>query len=156
MYALDSRIGEFLTPDGMSGRRERDRGRESYTVGPAGPKLDIKALEKILGKEKKLAKGIHEELYLIADRADVDMMVGFGNGSLRRLEADPEILVQTSPFARAVVLPHVDRSAVPALHLSADARVRRSTGALHVHLTAPARVFSFPPVPYITEWNSAM
>jgi hypothetical protein len=81
VYALDSRIGEFLTPDGMSGRRERDRGRESYTVGPAGQKLDIKALEKILGKEKKLAEGIHEELSPIADRADVDMMVGFGNGS---------------------------------------------------------------------------
>jgi hypothetical protein len=81
VYALDSRIGEFLTPDGMSGRRERDRGRESYTVGPAGQKLDIKALEKILGKEKKLAEGIHEELSPIADRADVDMMVGFGNGT---------------------------------------------------------------------------
>jgi hypothetical protein len=81
VYALDSRIAEFLTPDGLSGRRERDRGRESYTVGPAGQKLDIKALEKILGKEKKLAEGIHEELMPIADRADVDMMVGFGNGS---------------------------------------------------------------------------
>jgi hypothetical protein len=81
VYALDSRIAEFLTPEGMSGRRERDRGRESYTIGPAGQKLDIKSLEKILGKEKRLAEGIHEELSPIADRADVDMMVGFGSGS---------------------------------------------------------------------------
>lgn len=81
VFALDSRLAEFLTPEGMTGRRERDKGRESYTISGTIQKLDIKMLEKILGKEKKLAEGIHEELKAIADRADIDSMVSFGSGS---------------------------------------------------------------------------
>jgi hypothetical protein len=81
VHALDGRIAQFLTPDGMTARRERDRGRASFTVPAQSSKLDLKMLEKILAKEKKIAETIHADLAPHADRAEVEMMVSLGSGS---------------------------------------------------------------------------
>jgi hypothetical protein len=81
VFALDWRVAEVMASESPSARREREKGRESYTVGAHSAKLDIKALEKILNKEKKLAESIHDELQPLADRADIDMIVNLGSGS---------------------------------------------------------------------------
>ena len=44
-------------------------------------RLDIKMLERILQKEKKIAESVHQTLEAIADRSDIDMMVGLTSGS---------------------------------------------------------------------------
>jgi len=78
---LDSLIAQIVGTDVQSFGRDRSRERASYTSSATGKKFDIKVLERILQREKKLAESIHEELSAVADRADVDSMVGLGSGS---------------------------------------------------------------------------
>lgn len=81
--ALDARMAQvFGTETPSSGhRREREVKRASYSSIPPAKKLDIKTLERILNKEKKLAESIHEELQTYANRTEIEMIVGLGSGS---------------------------------------------------------------------------
>ncbi len=78
---LDSTIARIVGTEVQSIGRDRTRDRASYTSSPQGKKFDIKVLERILQREKKLAESIHEALSAVADRSDVDTMIGLGSGS---------------------------------------------------------------------------
>lgn len=78
---LDSTIARIVGTDVQSIGRERTRDRASYISSPHGKKFDVKVLERILQREKKLAESIHEELSTVSQRSDIDTMVGLGSGS---------------------------------------------------------------------------
>lgn len=79
---LDARFAQIIGGETSPTGRERERERRSTLQAPtSSSKLDIKMLERILGREKKLAEAIHDELKKIADRSDVTMIVGFSSGT---------------------------------------------------------------------------
>ena len=80
VYALDGRIARFARPEGLTARREDEKKRESYDVPTHVGKFDIKTLERILSKEKKIAESIHEEMQKVAERSDIDVMIGIESG----------------------------------------------------------------------------
>lgn len=79
-YVLDQRIQHVLPAESSSGRptrQEPERGRSS-----ASPKrIDIKTLEKILLREKKLAEAILHDLRGVAESHEVEYRIGLGGGS---------------------------------------------------------------------------
>ncbi len=81
LLALDAKIAQLVGKDDTSVSRTRTTDRASYSKTPVTKKYDIKLLERMLSKEKKLAESVHEELKKHALRSDVDMMVGLGSGS---------------------------------------------------------------------------
>jgi hypothetical protein len=81
-FMLDAKLAQVLRADVTAVRRERERTRQSYASVPAPTgRLDIKTLERVLGKQKKIAESIHAEVSQVAERSDVDMMVGLGSGT---------------------------------------------------------------------------
>lgn len=107
VYALDSRTAELVGSSTPAARRETDRGRVPYS-SPASPKrIDVKTLERILGKQKKAAESVHAALQPYAERSDIDMMVSLQSGSSddwkiilkASYELNPSILTQ---FVRTV------------------------------------------------------
>lgn len=78
---LDARIAGVVGTDVQQVGRERHRDRASYMSIATGKKFDIKVLERILQREKKIAEGIHAELSKIVDRSDVETMIGLGSGT---------------------------------------------------------------------------
>ena len=81
-YVQDARIAQlFGEPGSKQERVGRERERTSFAALPQQKKYDVKHLEKILQKEKKLAESVHEELTRKAERAEVQSMVGLGSGS---------------------------------------------------------------------------
>jgi hypothetical protein len=81
VYVLDYTMAQMLTPEGLSTRRERERRTMGTRPTPTVGRIDIKALERVLGKQKKVAESIHEQLKDLAVRSDVDMIVGLNSGS---------------------------------------------------------------------------
>jgi len=79
--ALDGRIAGLVMKDETATRMGRVRDRESFMQGEQPKKYDIKMLERILNKEKKLAESIHEELDQLAQESEIESMVGLGSGS---------------------------------------------------------------------------
>jgi hypothetical protein len=87
-----------------SSRHEGERGR----VTSSTKKTDIKTLERILTREKKLAEIILQKLAATADRHTVESMVNLGSGSSEDwkpiLRASFEVsTARFAQFARAVV-----------------------------------------------------
>ncbi len=84
LSVLDGRIGHlFAEESGPKSERDgRQRERTSYSAASMQTKkFDVKVLEKILQKEKKLAESVHEELGFLAERSEVQSIVGLGSGS---------------------------------------------------------------------------
>jgi hypothetical protein len=81
VYVLDARIAQFVGPEGLTARREDERHRRSFQTPAQGGKIDIKVLERVLLKEKKIAEEVHEEVQKVAERSDVDHMVSLGSGT---------------------------------------------------------------------------
>ena len=81
VLALDSRMAQLVASEGAPAGRRQEMARPSYAQQTQGVKFDIKTLERILSKQKKIAETIHEELNLIADRSDIDQMIGLGSGT---------------------------------------------------------------------------
>ncbi len=81
VYVLDFTMAQMLTPEGVAARRERERRTMGSRSTPTVGRIDIKALERVLGKQKKIAESIHEQLKDLAVRSDVDMIVGLNSGS---------------------------------------------------------------------------
>jgi hypothetical protein len=75
---LDAKLASIIGSEPGAGERER---RLTSRQSSTSVKVDIKVLEKILGRQKRLAEGIHEELLKVTDRAEVDMMVSFSSGT---------------------------------------------------------------------------
>jgi len=81
-FMLDAKLAQVLRAEAPSVRRERERSHQSYASVPRSiDRLDIKTLERILGKQKKIAESIHEELSQVAERSEVETMVGLGSGT---------------------------------------------------------------------------
>ncbi len=78
---LDARIAQLVGTDESGGRMERTRDRASYTKTAQPKKYDIKLLERILNKEKKVAESVHSELEQVAESSEIEMIVGLGSGS---------------------------------------------------------------------------
>jgi hypothetical protein len=80
-YVLDSRIAQLVGPQPATRGREREQHRVSYSQPALTKKYDVKTLERMLQKEKKLAESVHEEIKKYAERSDIDLMVSLGSGS---------------------------------------------------------------------------
>jgi hypothetical protein len=107
VYVLDAKMAQSMASDSPGELSQRDR-RIQGTRQPMAGRLDIKTLERILGKQKKIAEGIHGDLKELAVRSDVDMMVGLNSGSSDDwkpiLRASYEVpLSSVSQFNRAVI-----------------------------------------------------
>ena len=82
LFVLDARIAQIVGKDDTGpARRGRATERASYMKMPLPKKFDIKVLERMLGKEKRIAESVHEELKNEAERSDIDKIVGLGSGS---------------------------------------------------------------------------
>jgi hypothetical protein len=80
-FVLDATIAGIVGTDVKTVGRDRQRDRASYTSAAQSKKFDIKVLERILQREKKLAEAIHDGLCSVAEKSDLDTIVGLGSGS---------------------------------------------------------------------------
>jgi len=80
-FMLDAKLAQMLGEEPSTATRNRDRPRSSASVPGPSPRIGIKTLERILGKQKKIAESIHDDLKKHAERSDVDMIVGFNSGT---------------------------------------------------------------------------
>jgi hypothetical protein len=80
-FMLDAKLAQMLGEEPSTGTRDRERPRSTAAVPGPATRIGIKTLERILGKQKKIAESIHEELKKHAQRTDVDMIVGFNSGT---------------------------------------------------------------------------
>jgi hypothetical protein len=78
---LDSRLAQFVGSESPAERRERERARPGLYAPSGIGRIDIKTLERVLSKEKKIAEGIHEEVRALASRSGIESMVGLDSGS---------------------------------------------------------------------------
>ncbi len=81
LQVLDARIAQLFADKSTASGRSRERERVSYGKLPPAKTTDIKSLEKILQKEKKIAENVHKTLDNIADRSDIDKIIGLTSGS---------------------------------------------------------------------------
>jgi len=80
-FMLDAKLAQMLGEEPSTTTRNRERPRSSASVPGPSAKIGIKTLERILGKQKKIAESIHDDLKKHAERSDVDMIVGFNSGT---------------------------------------------------------------------------
>gem|GEM_PF-1788765 len=78
---LDSTIARIVGTDVQKVGRDRARDRASYTSAVQTKKFDIKVLERILQREKKLAEAVHAELSNVSQDSAMETIVGLGSGS---------------------------------------------------------------------------
>jgi hypothetical protein len=78
---LDGTIARIVGTDVQKVGRDRARDRASYTSAVQSKKFDIKVLERILQREKKLAEAVHAELSNVSQDSEMEMIVGLGSGS---------------------------------------------------------------------------
>jgi hypothetical protein len=105
LFALDARVMQGVLTETPS-RAGRERGRSGYS-SLSTSKVDIKSLERLLGKQKKIAETVHSELSAVAERSDVDMKISLGGGTSEDwkliLKASYEVPVsRSSSFNRVV------------------------------------------------------
>ncbi len=109
-YVLDAHVQKMLPAEpstSRAGRHDAERGRGQSTA----KKTDIKTLERLLNREKKLAEAILQKLADAADSHTVEAMVNLGSGSVEDwkpiLKAAFEVPpVRFQEFARSVVECH--------------------------------------------------
>ncbi len=78
----DNRFADLQQNPTLEKRRELDRHRSSFTTSPAGGKhLDVRELERVLNKQRRIAEGIHRELSSVADKTEVQGIVSLQSGS---------------------------------------------------------------------------
>jgi hypothetical protein len=81
LSVLDFRMAQLVGTGKPIAERDLGARRRSSASIPPARTYDIKLLEKMLQKEKKIAEAVHEHLEAIAERVDVDYMIGIGGGS---------------------------------------------------------------------------
>jgi hypothetical protein len=79
--ALDSRFAELQQNPTLEKRRELDRHRISYSSAAGTRRIDVRELERVLNKQRRVAEGIHKELSTVADRTEVQTIVSLQSGS---------------------------------------------------------------------------
>lgn len=80
VLVLDARMAQSVGSEPAGVAKDRERRIQGTRQVQAG-RLDIKTLERILSKQKKIAESIHEAAKEFAVRSDVDMIVGLSSGS---------------------------------------------------------------------------
>jgi hypothetical protein len=104
---LDSRIHQMLpveAPPPRTGRLEPERGR-----GLAGPKrTDVRMLDRLLTREKKIAETILQSISAAADHHEVEYLIGLAGGTSDGWKVILRAVLQVSQtrypgFVRAVV-----------------------------------------------------
>jgi hypothetical protein len=75
---LDAKLAGVIGSEPHAGDRER---RLSSRQPAPVAKIDIKMLERILGRQKRIAESVHQEMEKVADKAEVELMVGFSSGT---------------------------------------------------------------------------
>ncbi len=80
LHVLDAKMSQLVGKDDVQALR-RTNERASHSKVPVTKKYDIKLLERMLSKEKKIAESVHDELKKVVARSDVDSMVSLGSGS---------------------------------------------------------------------------
>ena len=106
-FVLDAHVHKMLPAEqttARAGRHEAERGRVPSTA----KKTDIKTLERLLNREKKLAESILQRLLGTADRHTVESIVNLGSGSSEDWKPILKATFEVPPirfpdFARAVV-----------------------------------------------------
>jgi hypothetical protein len=133
LHALDARIVQIVGKEEVApSRKGRTVERTSYTKMPMPKKYDIKVLERILNKEKRLAESVHEELKNVAERSDIDMIVGLGSGS----SEDWKLILEASYEVQAGNLQKF-------FHTIADLQYRHITLDLMFAVAGDREPFSF-------------
>lgn len=79
--AQDNRFADLQENPTPEKRRELDRHRTSFTSATGVKRIDVRELERILNKQRRVAEGIHKELSTVADRTDVLAIVSLQSGS---------------------------------------------------------------------------
>ena len=132
-FMLDAKLAQVLRADVTAVRRERERTRQSYASIPSPTgRLDIKTLERVLGKQKKIAESIHAEVSQVAERSDVDMMVGLGSGTTD----DWKLILRASYEVRPAYVQQLNR-------VITDIQYRHFLFELMLALTGDREYFSF-------------
>jgi hypothetical protein len=132
-FMLDAKLAQVLRADAPSIRRERERARQSYASVPSPTgRLDIKTLERILGKQKKIAENIHGELSQVAERSEVETMVGLGSGTTD----DWKIILKASYEVRPAHVQQLNR-------VVTDIQYRHFLFELMLSLTGDREMYSF-------------
>lgn len=81
VWALDARVAQVVGTQATQERKGRTVERASYSRMPSTKRFDLKVLERILTRERKIAEAVHDQLAKAADRGDVDSMVSLASGS---------------------------------------------------------------------------
>ncbi|MGA9119004.1 MAG: GvpL/GvpF family gas vesicle protein [Bacteroidota bacterium] len=79
--ALDNRFADLQQNPTLEKRRELDRHRISYSSVAGTKRIDLRELEHVLNKQRRVAEGIHKELSTVADRTEVLSIVSLQSGS---------------------------------------------------------------------------
>ncbi len=78
----DMRFADLQQNPTLEKRRELDRHRSSFTsAGVGGKHLDLRDLERVLNKQRRIAEGIHKELSAVADKTEVQAIVSLQSGA---------------------------------------------------------------------------
>jgi hypothetical protein len=80
-YVLDTRVQQFLGPEAATLRRDRAETPAPRTPSGSGRRTDVKTLERLLTREKKIADAILQELSESAEFTEVDQIIGLGSGA---------------------------------------------------------------------------
>jgi hypothetical protein len=80
LYVLDSQMARHFVQEPQTSVRSPDRYRPNF-ASAAPSKIDIKTLERLLARQKRIAESVHDELRALAERSDVDMMINLAGGS---------------------------------------------------------------------------
>jgi chaperonin cofactor prefoldin len=81
LSALDARIAKLVGTPSSGGRRGRERTRESAAGQSRHKGYDLKVLEKILNRQKRIAQSIHDVLRKTADDSGIKSIVTLMSGS---------------------------------------------------------------------------
>lgn len=77
---LDQRVLQVLPAESSSGRASRHEPERGRTV-PSGKRIDVKTLERILTREKKLGEAMLQSLVPVAESHEVEYLIGLSGGS---------------------------------------------------------------------------
>jgi hypothetical protein len=80
LLVLDAKMSQLVGKDEPQVARRMNE-RASYSKVPTTKRYDIKLLERMLNKEKKIAESVHDELKKVVVRSDIDMVVSLAGGS---------------------------------------------------------------------------
>jgi len=95
--AQDNRFADLQQNPTLEKRRELDRHRISYSSVAGTKRIDVRELERVLNKQRRIAEGIHRELSTVSDRTEVQTIVSLQSGSSEGWKPILRALYDVSP-----------------------------------------------------------